>query len=241
MLDPLFEWFGRLLLGIAAWLRGLVRLVLSPFRSVYRFYQRSGIWMRLGLGVVAIPLIAAYAWFFWQSAWIRDYDPDYPDRYSFDQSMRSAGEQVAVEGGDQSTKTCGESAVVKITGDLIDLNVNKNVWLSSNPVYKAGFFWMVDWDQTWFFDNKAAFQRGVHQAASRTAIELVGRSSGRARGTSQIDDDLQSCQGQTSSSTSSPGISTPFGPPTLRPHHAYAHLSTASPSKACLQSLQSSG
>ena len=38
MLDPLFEWFGRMLRGIAAWIRGLVRLALSPFRGLYVNY-----------------------------------------------------------------------------------------------------------------------------------------------------------------------------------------------------------
>lgn len=195
MLDPLFEWVGRLLLGIGAWIRSLIHLIVSPFRRFYRFYQRSGWLIRLGLGVVLIPLVAAYLWFFWNSAWIRDYDPDYPDRFAFAQQMRSAGEQVAIEGGEQTTKTCGASAIVEVTSDLIDFNVNRNAWLSSNPVYKAGFFWILSWDETWFFDNKAAFQRGVHQAAGRTAIELAD-ALGRVRGTSQIDADLQAAKGR---------------------------------------------
>ena len=104
--------------------------------------------------------------------------------------MRPAGEQVAVEGGEQTTKTCGRSAVVDITADLIDFNVNRNKWMSSHPLYKAGIFWAIKWDETWFFDNKAAFQRGVHQAARRTSVELVD-ALGRTRGTSQTDPDLE--------------------------------------------------
>ena len=45
-------------------------------------------------------------------------------------------------------------------------------------LYKLGLFGIA-WDRTPFFDNKAAFQRGVNQAIRRTAIELVdtlGRS-----------------------------------------------------------------
>ena len=45
-----------------------------------------------------------------------------------------------------------------------------------------------------FYDNKAAFQRGVHQAASRTAIELSDQL-GRVRGTSEIDADLRVAKG----------------------------------------------
>ena len=60
-------------------------------------------------------------------------------------------------------------------------------------LYKLGLFGL-DWDRTPFFDNKAAFQRGVHQAIRRTSIELVD-TLGRVRGTSQIDADLQSARG----------------------------------------------
>jgi hypothetical protein len=108
--------------------------------------------------------------------------------------MRPAGEQVAVEGGEETTKTCGRSNVVDVTSHLIDFNINQNKWMSSHPLYKAGIFWMAEWDETWFFDNKAAFQRGVHQAASRTSIELAD-ALGRARGTSQIDSDLKVAKG----------------------------------------------
>jgi hypothetical protein len=43
-------------------------------------------------------------------------------------------------------------------------------------------------------DNKASFQRGVNQALRRTTVELVD-TLGRVRGTSQIDNNLQSARG----------------------------------------------
>ena len=75
----------------------------------------------------------------------------------------------------------------------------------------------IDWDRTPFFDNKAAFQRGVNQAIRRTSIELVD-TLGRVRGTSQIDSDLQSARGnlQFDESTWYFGLS-PFGPKTPTP------------------------
>ena len=82
---------------------------------------------------------------------------------------------------------------------------------------KLGLFG-VDWDRTFFFDNKAALQRGVHQAGSaRTSIELVDTLR-RVRGTSQIDASLQNARGnlQFNEYTWYFG-SRPFGPKTPTP------------------------
>ena len=81
--------------------------------------------------------------FIWHTLWIRDYDVNYPARYNLADHTRSAGEQVSVEGGNNSTRTCGRSNVVLVTADLIDFNVNRNKWISSHPLYKAGLFWML--------------------------------------------------------------------------------------------------
>ena len=62
-------------------------------------------------------------------------------------------------------------------------------WVSSNLLYKLGFFG-VDWKYGPFFDNKAAFQLGVNEIVRRTSFEAVDRL-GRVRGTSQIDQNLQ--------------------------------------------------
>jgi len=51
-------------------------------------------------------------------------------------------------------------AMVQVASDLIDKNVNQGTWLPSNPVYKAGLFFAIDWKETPFFDNRAAFQLG---------------------------------------------------------------------------------
>lgn len=194
MLDPLFQWISGLWRALLAAIYGFWRLLTSPFRATYHLYQRSGWIIRGLLGVLIIPFFVAYAVFIWHTLWIRDYDVNYPARYNFADHMRSAGEQVTAEGGNNSTRTCGRSNVVLVTADLIDFNVNRNKWISSHPLYKAGLFWLLEWDQTWFFDNKAAFQRGVHQAASRTAIELSDQL-GRVRGTSEIDADLKVAKG----------------------------------------------
>ncbi|MCA1367783.1 DUF2333 family protein [Bradyrhizobium sp. BRP14] len=111
---------------------------------------------------------------------------------------------------------CQTSAIVDVAADLIDLNVNQNAWISSMLAYKLGLFGL-DWDDTPWLDNKASFQRGVNQAVRRTAVELVD-SLGRVRGTSGVNNDLQSARGniQFDEETWYFGLN-PFGPKTPTP------------------------
>ena len=44
---------------------------------------------------------------------------------------------------------------------LIDLAVNRNDWVPATPQYTIGFFWLFDWEDTPWFDNKASFQIGM--------------------------------------------------------------------------------
>lgn len=220
MLDPLFAWIKRLFGLIIAFIARVWSALTAPFRKTYAFYKRSGWIIRGVILLILLPFVVGYAWFFWQVAFIRNYDIDYPAKLNIRQNMVSAGEAVSTEGGDATTKTCGISNLVKVTSHLIDFNVNQNVWISSNPIYKAGFFWVIPWSHTWFFDNKAAFQRGVHQAASRTAIELAD-ALGRTRGTSKIDTDLKIAKGNVQFDQYTwwfnPFDVQPFGPTTPTP------------------------
>jgi len=111
---------------------------------------------------------------------------------------------------------CQTSAIVDVAADLIDLSVNQNAWISSMLAYKLGLFGL-DWDDTPWLDNKASFQRGVNQAVRRTAVELVD-SLGRVRGTSGVNNDLQSARGniQFDEETWYFGLN-PFGPKTPTP------------------------
>lgn len=90
-------------------------------------------------------------------------------------------------------RSCGRSAIAEVAADLTNVNVNENAWISSMILYKLGLFGL-SWDKTPFLDNKASFQRGIHEAIRRTTIELAD-NLGRVRGTSQIDSNLQSARG----------------------------------------------
>jgi len=89
-------------------------------------------------------------------------------------------------------RTCQRSAIVDVSAHLVDFNVNVNDWIPSTILYKVGFFG-IEWKNTPYFDNKAAFQLGVNQVLRRTSSELVDLL-GRTRGTSQIDQNLQNAR-----------------------------------------------
>lgn len=192
MLDPVFEWIKKIYSLIVATIKNGVKLILAPFVYIYTLYKTSG-WIIRGILLIAlIPIVITYGWFIWSALWIRGYDIHYVDKYQVDKLTTAAGEQVAAEGGTDTTKTCGKSAIAQVSADLIDFNVNQNSWISSMPAYKGGFFGF-SWDRTPWFDNKASFQRGVHQAVQRTTVELTD-TLGRVRGTSEVNKNLQSAR-----------------------------------------------
>ncbi|MEK1868493.1 MAG: DUF2333 family protein, partial [Ensifer adhaerens] len=131
------------------------------------------------------------------------------------QPMESTPEALAAVQLPAGT-VCQTSAIVDVTADLIDFNVNENACISSMLLYKVGLCGL-DWDDTPWLDNKASFQRGVNQAIRRTSVELVD-SLGRMRGTSGINNALQSARGnmQFDEETWYFGIN-PFGPKTPTP------------------------
>lgn len=120
-----------------------------------------------------------------------------------------------------STTSCHRSKLVDMQIYLIDFLVNQNRWVPSMPQYKAGVLGVWSWEETPFFDNKAAFQLGVLSALRRTGVELTD-ILGRTRGTSAADADLQSAQSalQTDERTwyfNPFDTSRPFGPTTATP------------------------
>lgn len=189
MLDPFFDWFKRLIALIVSAFKGMIKAIIAPFVYLYTLYKTSGWILRGLLLLLFIPLFITYGWFIWSALWIRGYDINYAEKYKFEDLKVSAGEQVSAEGGSDSTKTCGQSQIARVAADLLDFNVNQNSWISSMPAYKGGFFGF-SWDNTPWLDNKASFQRGVHQAVQRTTVELTD-TLGRIRGTSAVNKDLQ--------------------------------------------------
>ena len=185
MLDPVIEFFARIFNAIGRGIGWVIAMLLWPFMAVGRWYSHRGWMIRLPILILLLLLVVGYGHFIWSTERWTNYDPDYPDRYAFVSGGANPGEPVGEgEGG-----KCQPSAIVHVTSDLIDYNVNQNTWVPSMPLSKAGLFGL-DWKYTPFLDNKAAFQLGINQVIRRTTVELVDRL-GRVRGTSQINQNLQ--------------------------------------------------
>ena len=209
-------------------LESIVSFIAKPFVWLGGAFGRLGTILKAILAAVVVVLIGLYGYFFWTTQVWNDFDPDYAKAYG--QVTKTAGDVPEPSGGIVSgdapesktkpnaapPKSCRRSQIVEATANLVDFNVNQNAWISSMLLYKLGFFGMP-WEATPFFDNKAAFQRGVHQAVQRTSVELVD-SLGRVRGTSQVDKDLQEARGNLQFNESTWYFSlNPFGPKTPTP------------------------
>jgi len=185
MLDPIvrfvtriFEWIGR---GIG-W---LVAVVLWPFVAFRNWLRGRGWFIKIPVFALLVALVIGYGYFFYITQFWYTSNTDYVRAYELEKVTVAAGQRLP-------DNTCQPSSIVLVTGDLISRNVNSDTWVAADPFYKAGLFGL-DWKETPFFDNKAAFQLGINQAVRRTAIELVDRL-GRVRGTSSINQNLQSAR-----------------------------------------------
>ncbi|GMB80356.1 DUF2333 family protein [Shinella zoogloeoides] len=202
MLDPIVAFFQRIFAAIGRGIGMVIAWILWPFITVANWYRARGWIIKGPIGIALVALVALYAYFIWQTQVWSGFNPDYVNAYNLGQRKQDAGTagggaaSTTPAGGDLAEpepKTCVRSAIVDVTADLIDFNVNQNAWISSMLLYKLGLFGL-DWDKTPWFDNKASFQRGINQAVRRTAVELVD-ALGRVRGTSGINADLQRARG----------------------------------------------
>lgn len=216
MLDPIIAFFERVFTMIGHGIGVVIAWILWPFMAAGRWYRSKGFILKAVVGAAVLGLVLLYAIFIWRTLWIRDFNPDYVAAYSLEEPGIRAGDQPSIENSSATTRTCSRSVIVDVTADLIDFNVDRNAWISSTLLYKAGFFGLP-WDSTPYLDNKASFQRGVHQAVQRTAIELVD-TLGRVRGTSAVDADLDRARGRIQYDQHTWYFSlSPFGPITPTP------------------------
>jgi hypothetical protein len=169
-----------------------------PFR---RGGERSWMW-RLLLPLFLLLAIAyiIYAIFTFSIFWDRDIY--WPQRILTEQESR-AGQREALTGpgvgGEGSeriaspSEECVASRVVEAQVYLIDLVVNRNDWVASNPLFKMGPLFLADWEDTPWFDNKKSEQIGILDILRRLGIELTD-SLGRVRGTSAENANLTNAQ-----------------------------------------------
>lgn len=183
MLDPVINLFSKLFEFLGRGIGYVIAGILWPFITFRNWLRGKGWFIKIPVFIVLLLIVLSYAYLFAITQIWTIGDEKYAKAYSLEQIEAGAGEDI----GDNK---CQPSAMVQVSADLIDKNVNQGTWLPSNPVYKGGLFFTIDWKETPFFDNRAAFQLGINQAVRRTAIELVDRL-GRVRGTSSINPNLQ--------------------------------------------------
>lgn len=224
MLDPIFAFFGRALRAVRRGLALLVAWLTWPVLAGHGWYRQRNWIVQVPVAAFVLLLAGLYIYFMVQTQSWSGFNTHYVDGYKL-ADRQAAGQDLSptppAAGTPAATaqpKLCQTSAIVDVTSDLIDFNVNRNAWISSMLLFKLGFFGL-SWDDTPFFDNKAAFQRGVNQAIRRTSIELVD-SLGRVRGTSGINSDLQNARGNLQFDESSWYFGfQPFGPKTPTPSY----------------------
>ncbi len=200
MLDRITGFFRSIGSAIGRGFSVLAAGILWPFMAAHGWYQRRTWLVRLPVIAVIALFAVLYGYFVWQTQVWSGFNPNFVDQYRFSERKVAAGQEIPADASAAAAattaaapKTCQRSAIVDVTADLIDSNVNQNAWISSMLLYRMGLFGM-DWDHTPFLDNKASFQRGVNQAVRRTSAELVD-TLGRVRGTSGINSDLQDARG----------------------------------------------
>lgn len=204
MLDPIIDFIASIFKKIGHGIAWVLAILLLPFVAVSSWVKARN-WLIKGPIILVLLIIAvSYVWFLFVTQSWNGFDPDYAERYRPGADKVAAGapsssptiasgSQTAQAGSQGTTpgdaNRCEPSRMALVTADLIDFNVNQNNWVPSMFISKLGFFG-VEWKNTPWFDNKAAFQLGINQALRRTSVELVDRL-GRVRGTSGIDQNLQ--------------------------------------------------
>ena len=85
---------------------------------------------------------------------------------------------------DSGGYAAGSSKAVTMAAALVLRELDENLWTANDPFFYPG----------WVLDNKPNFQQGLVYAVSRFALELSDQL-GRARGSSQVDPDLDKASG----------------------------------------------
>jgi hypothetical protein len=191
MLDPIILFIQNIFSAIGRGIGYVIAWILFPFMSAGRWYASRGFILKGVVGIVVVLLAAGYIHLIYNTQSWSGFDPDFVNKYKFNERKIAAGVEIPNADGTPSKK-CQTSAIVQVAAELVDMEVNQNTWISSSPLYKAGFFG-IDWDHTPFLDNKSAFQRGVNETLRTTTVELVN-SLARVRGTSGINNQLQSAR-----------------------------------------------
>src|ERR1700712_4755597 len=137
MLDPIVAFFKRIFRAVGRALGLLVVWARWPFLAAHGWYRRRNWIIQLPIAVFVLLLVGLYIYFIWQTQAWTGFDPNYIDRYKL-ADRKSAGQELPPVDASQTTatKVCQPSALVDVTADLIDFNVDQNAWISSMLMFK---------------------------------------------------------------------------------------------------------
>ena len=93
----------------------------------------------------------------------------------------------------EDSRRCEPSRTVGVQQELVRQLVQQNFFVPARPLYKLGFYGLVSFQATPWFDNKASEQIGILDVVRRMAIELTD-ALGRVRGTSLQNEALADAQ-----------------------------------------------
>ena len=99
MLDPIVNFFTRIFQWIGRGIGFVIGVILWPFMWVGRWYGQRGWILKAVVGLALLVLIGLYANFFYATQWWNNFNPNYPDAYTFEKRNVSAGEQVSAGAG----------------------------------------------------------------------------------------------------------------------------------------------
>jgi len=183
MLDPVIEFFSRTFSLVGRGIGIVIAWLLWPFLTFRTWLRGKGWFIKIPVFLLLVFIVFSYAYLLYVTQIWSIGNENYASKYSIETLEKGAGETLA-------SGQCQPSAMVQVAADLISSNVDEGPWVPSNPFYKAGLFFIWDWRETPFFDNRAAFQLGKNQVLRRSAVEMVDRL-GRVRGTSSVNRNLQ--------------------------------------------------
>ena len=133
MLDPIVEFITGIFARIGRGIGWLIAWVLWPFVAFRRWLRGRGWFVKIPVFLILVALVIGYGYFFYITQFWYGADPDYVARYEFTTEPHAVGQRLP-------DNTCQPSAIVRVTVDLIDHNVNLDTWVSSNPISKLGLF-----------------------------------------------------------------------------------------------------
>ena len=94
MLDPIVAFFTRIFEYLGKAVGYVIAWLLWPFLALGRWYTRKGWILKTVVGGLIVALIVFYGYFIFQTQYWANFNPDYPDRYTFAKTEKLAGDPL---------------------------------------------------------------------------------------------------------------------------------------------------